>query len=245
MPAATTLDAFQQAVEAFAFDDLSLDVEQDAAIAARESITATGLLVLDEVHGVRENASIIRWVMTRFGLGGLALEWPSDLATVVHQFVASGVLADHPFLWMADGRITAGHFALFRNRASDSPISLTLFDGVMQPDSSWSDRDKAMADRVLSALPAPGGTLVVAGNAHTSLTETRQGTPMAARLAAERAGLRVVTIDYASGTFFNFGERRFQHRRNRDEAARLYLDDEGELVLRLPRTEAAIVPAMQ
>ena len=85
----------------------------------------------------------------------------------------------------------------------------------------------------------------MAGNAHTSPTDTRLGIPMAARLAGERTGLRVITVDYASGTFFNFGERHFRRRRNGDDAARLYLDDEGELVLRLPRAEAAVVPAGQ
>jgi hypothetical protein len=76
--------------------------------------------------------------MRAFGLSGLALEWPEDLASVAGAFPAGEKLADHPLLWFGDGRITAGHLAIWRERAAAGPLSLTLFDGTISADLNWS-----------------------------------------------------------------------------------------------------------
>ncbi|MDX6333888.1 MAG: hypothetical protein QOG05_1228, partial [Streptosporangiaceae bacterium] len=81
---------------------------------------------------------------------------------MITAFLAGGALADHPLLWSGDGRITAGHLAVLRERAAAEPLELTLMDGTTDADWSWSQRDKAMAGRVLAAAAGPG-TLVVAG----------------------------------------------------------------------------------
>jgi hypothetical protein len=242
MPAATSVDAMQRAIDGFALDDLAIAVEKDAALAVRESLARTGLVLVGELHGVHENPLVIHALLNTFGANGLALEWPAELAATVDRFVETGTLVDHPFLWGGDGRLTAGHFGLVRERSKTHAMPLTLFDGVVPQDWTWSDRDEAMAARVLAIPPAPGGTLVVAGNAHTSVHDRRLGTPMAAHLAEARPGLRVITIDYTSGTFFNFEERRFAARDRGDRGARLFLDDTGALILRLPDVHAAVVP---
>jgi hypothetical protein len=59
------------------------------------------LLLLGEVHGVRENPLVIRSLMQAFELSGLALEWHEDLAPVAGAFLAGGLLADHPLLCSA------------------------------------------------------------------------------------------------------------------------------------------------
>src|ERR1700683_2957426 len=48
-----------------------------------------------------------------------------------------------------DGRITAGHLAVLAERAAADPLELILFDGVTGADWSWSQRDEAMARRIL------------------------------------------------------------------------------------------------
>jgi hypothetical protein len=118
----------------FAVADLSLVIEPPARAAARRSLEESGLLLLGEVHGVRENPLVIRALMQAFGLTGLALEWPEDLAPAARAFLAGEPLADHPLLWFGDGRITAGHLAVLRERAAAGPLSLTLFDGPIGAD---------------------------------------------------------------------------------------------------------------
>lgn len=89
--------------------DVGLVIEPRALTAARQSLDSSGLLLLGEVHGVRENPLLIRALMQAFELTSLALEWPEDLAPVIQAYLASGTLADHWSLWGGDGRITAGH----------------------------------------------------------------------------------------------------------------------------------------
>ena len=88
-------------------------------------------------------------------LTSLALEWPGDFAPVIRAFLASGTLADHWWLWGGDGRITAGHLAVLAERAAAGAVELILFDGGVGADWSWSQRDEAMARRILAASP-PG-----------------------------------------------------------------------------------------
>jgi hypothetical protein len=131
--------------------DLELDAEPSAVAAAERSLDESGLLLLGEVHGVRENPLLIRALMQLFGLTSLALEWPDDLAPAVVAFLATGTLADHTQLWPGDGRITAGHLAVLAERAAAGPFELTLFDGTIDAGCSWSQRDEAMAARILAS----------------------------------------------------------------------------------------------
>ena len=144
----------------------------------------SGFLLLGEVHGVRENPLIIAALLREFGLAGLALEWLGGLDPVVSAFLAGEGLADHPLLWADDGRSTAGHLAVLRELAAAGPLELTLIDGLMDAGWSWSQRDEAMARRVLAAPAAARGTLVVAGDAHTPVQPAALGVPLGAVLAS-------------------------------------------------------------
>jgi hypothetical protein len=95
-----------------------LVIEPSALAAARRSLEESGFLLLGEVHRGRENPLVIRALMRAFGLSGLALEWPEGLASVAGAFLAGERPADHPLLWFGDGRITAGHLAVLRERAA-------------------------------------------------------------------------------------------------------------------------------
>ena len=67
--------------------------------------------------------------------------------------VAGQTLADHPWLWGGDGRITAGHLAVLAERAAAGQLEVILFDGIIGADWSWSQCDEAMARRILAACP--------------------------------------------------------------------------------------------
>ena len=167
MPGVDSLDALERAIAEFAITDLEPDLELDlepaALAAACRSLAESGLLLLGEIHGVRENPLLIRALMTALGATGLALEWDENLAPVVDDFVRGVPLRDHRLLWSGDGRITAGHLAVLREGVTAGWLrTLTLFGGTGGVDWDWSARDAAMARRVLAAQAAEGGTLVVA-----------------------------------------------------------------------------------
>jgi hypothetical protein len=116
-----------------------------------------------------------------------------------------------------------------------------LFDGVIGADWSWSQRDEAMAQRILATSPPSTRTLVVAGNAHTPIHPIELGVPMGARVAEQRPGTREVRISYGGGSFYNFEPRQFARRTGPQGKIRLH-QHEGELVLDLPIATEAVVP---
>jgi hypothetical protein len=241
MPCAASLEAFHQAITEFVVADAGLVIEPAALAAARQSLDSAGLLLLGEVHGVRENPLLIRALMQVFGLTSLALEWPEDLAPVIQAFLAGGMLADDVWLWSGDGRITAGHLAVLAERAAAGPLELILFDGLIGAGWSWSQRDEAMARRILAASASGGPTLAVAGNAHTPTSPTELGVPLGACLAQQRPGIREIQIRYGGGRFYNGEPRRFGRARSSQKQIRLY-QHEGTLILDLPMAAEAVVP---
>ena len=116
MPGVNSLEVFQQDVNEFDVTSLRLTIDPAALAAARQSLDQSGLLLLGEVHGVRQNPLLARALMAALEVTGLALEWPAGLAAAVSGFFADGRVPDHPQLWGGDGRITVGHFALLRER---------------------------------------------------------------------------------------------------------------------------------
>ena len=241
MPALASLAEFRQAVADFPVGELEVAAEPAARAAAQRSVAESGFLLLGEVHGARENPLIIAALLRSLGLTSLALEWPAGLAPVISAFLAGEALADDPRLWSGDGRITAGHLAMLRERAAAGPLELTLLDAVMPADASWSGRDAAMAARLLAGAGPGRHTLVVAGNAHTPVRPTPLGVPLGAALAARRPGVREVRIDYRSGRYYNLAPRRFPPRTgSRPLSPALVLRNE-DLTLILSAASEAVV----
>jgi hypothetical protein len=235
------MEAFRRAAAEFVVTALELEAEPSAVSAARRSLDDSGLLLLGEVHGVSENPLLIRALMQVFGLTSLALEWPDGLAPAMAAFLAGGTLADHPLLWPGDGRITAGHLAVLAERAAAGPFELTLFDGTIDAGWSWSQRDEAMATRILAGGAAGAPTLAVAGNAHTPVSHTELGVPMGAHLARKRPGVREIRINYCGGYYYNFQPARLATIGPQPRQIRLYQPDDT-LVLDLPSASEAVVP---
>jgi hypothetical protein len=116
-----------------------------------------------------------------------------------------------------------------------------LFDGTIGAGWSWSQRDEAMAWRILAAAAAGTRTLAVAGNAHTPVSQTDLGVPLGACLAQRRPGVREIRINYGGGYYYNLQPRRFRSAGPRQRQIRLYQQD-GALVLDLPSAEEAVMP---
>jgi hypothetical protein len=242
MPTVTSLEALEGAAAEFEIGDTWLVIEPPALAEVRRSLESTGLLLLGEVHGVRENPLVIRALMVALGLTGLALEWAEQLTAGLGGYLAGQPLADDMTLWSGDGRITAGHLAVLRERAAASPLDLTLFDGIGELDWTWSQRDEAMAERLLARATAASGTLAVAGNAHTPTGPTSLGLPLGAHVARQRPGVRSIRIKYGGGRFYNIEPRRFRPRINVWRNQVRLRQQRGHLVLDLPSPTEATVP---
>ncbi|MEV0384335.1 hypothetical protein [Nonomuraea sp. NPDC050643] len=232
MPGVDTLDGLLQAVAEFDTDGYELQVEPAALDRARRSIEESGLLLLGELHGVKENPLVILGLMRHLGLTHLALEWLTDLQPQLEVYRADGTGLDDPLWWLGDGRVTAGHFAMLR---AVPGLTVTLFDGGIFT-GDWSQRDAVMAERVLAAHAEPA--LVVAGHAHALTSPTELGLPMGACLASARPSLRSVRIDYGTGSFYNIEPRRV---RGYSAGEGLRITDD-ELVVGLPAFSEATVP---
>ncbi|MGW0806568.1 hypothetical protein [Nonomuraea sp. NPDC002799] len=232
MPAVDTLDGLMRAVAEFGTDDYELPFEPEALDRARRSVEESGLVLLGEMHGVRENPLVIGALMRLLGLTCLALEWPEDLKPQLDAYLSDGAALDHPLWWLGDGRVTAGHLAVL---GAFEELTVTLFDGGMFT-GDWSQRDALMAERVLAARAEPA--LVVAGNAHTPTSPSDLGLPMGACLASARPAVTEVRIDYGTGSFYNMEPR---HLRGYCAAAGLRLAESGPVV-GLPEFGEATVP---
>jgi hypothetical protein len=242
MPCIASLGAFERAAARFEVTDLKLIIEPSAGEAVRRSLDQSGLLLLGELHGVRENPLIIRALMQAFGLSGLALEWPGDLMEVISAFVAGGMLSDHPLLWLGDGRITAGHLAVLRERARAGKLDLALFDGITGADLDTPQPGEAMASQILAGATAASGTLAVAGNAHTPTGPASPGSPLGACLSRQRPGVLDIRINYGRGGYYNMRPSRIHPSVSIwPGQARLYQERES-LILELPEATEAIVP---
>jgi hypothetical protein len=241
VPAVASLNEFHKAIAHFAVAELGLVIEPRALAAARRSLDESGLLLLGEVHGVCENPLLIRELLIALDLRSLALEWFDGLAPTIRDVTAGGVLTDHDELWWGDGRITAGHLAMLAERAAAGPMNLTMFDGVTGAGWNWSQRDEAMARRIMVACAPDSRTLVVAGNAHTPTSETEHGIPMGARLAMQRPGVSGILIRYGGGRFYNLEPRQFRNVAMPQDLIRLY-EHNGQLILDLPVAHEAVVP---
>ncbi len=242
MPCIASLEAFERAAARFEITELNLMIEPSAGATIRQSLDQSGLVLLGEVHGVRENPLIIRALMRAFGLSSLALEWPADLTGVISEFVAGGTLADHPLLWLGDGRITAGHLAVLRERARAGPLDLALFDGIAGADRGELQPVEATADQILAGATAASGTLAVAGNERTSTSPGSRASPLGACLSRERPGVRDIRIKYGRGGFYNMRPSRIYPSVSIwPSQIRLYQEN-GSLILELPEATEAIVP---
>ena len=261
MPSVDTIEALNAAAQSFDTTPLGLQVDADAEAAVRESLRRTALVLLGEIHGVAQTPVLLGELIAWFGLGGIALEWNEDLTPWLDRWITHGVLADPTWggdpaveVWGGDGRLTAGHLAMLPLWA-DTGLLITLMDGMtgtplrrresveQMERRLWSERDAAIAARVLAAPDAPGGRLVVAGNLHTELEPTPAGDPMGAQLARQRPGVCSIECVYGPGQFYNLGPQRLGDRLpgQHVDAPRLILH-QGALLLLVPSPREATVP---
>jgi hypothetical protein len=137
-----------------------------------------------------------------------------EVDAVVQPLVAEGELRFDP-LWSlppaadalgADGRVTAGHFAVLRVLREEGRLEqLILIDrgGPAEPD----EREQEMTSRLLSERRPERTTLVVVGAYHALLERVEELEPLGVRVRRELPGLDAVQVLFDHGEVWFHGPR--------------------------------------
>ncbi len=237
---------FEMAVQETIIDTIDTDFDSEASRSLQNDLQSGKFFALGEMHGVKENPDIVYTLIKKFGIQKLGLEWNKKLAKTVKHFQEEGLLDYDAILNSADGRITAGHFALLKKlKEGGFGEGVFLFD----TNTYGADRDEMMAGEVIENTKAESSpTMIVAGNAHTNLREIkeRDGTThlsMVKVLQNKGRDFSVGEIEYLAGEFFNNEIRKFGSQTNvENKKARFYKNEKGEYVFELPLATSATVP---
>jgi hypothetical protein len=240
---------FVEAVSTASIAEIKTIFDEVASGHLEESLRNTGLLILGEMHGVKENADVIYTLFKRFGFRQLALEWEPGLKVMAEEFLESGEIDFNAIQDSPDGRITAGHFALLKKLKDEGMLErIICFDGGSGAQ-GWNARDAAMARNILASL-SDVPTLVMAGNLHTKTepivfdNEPGEQHPMGEIVKKEIPGVASGRIEYLTGQYHNYGTRDFINLSHKElpSEARFYQNQNGLYVFELPHVHAAVVP---
>jgi hypothetical protein len=232
---------FARAVAAHPFEDY--DFDSNTLERAAASVADAGLLVVGELHGVRETPSVLYALARALGTRAVAFEWShEEMDEPVQLLLQNGAfdferlwsLPASAELWCGDGRIAAGHFALLQRLRDegrlDQVITYDRLDPEPPPD-DWRVRDREMAERLLAEWDEQLPLLVLTGAFHARLGPG-DGETMAAHLSLQRTGVSAAVLEYASGQCWWRGEARAV------SASALV----APITLRLPVATPAVVP---
>ncbi len=238
---------FIKAVNSIVIEEIPAIFNEDACNRLVASLEKTKLLIVGEMHGVKENADVIYTLFKKFGFCQLALEWDSGLKAVVEEYLETGEIDFEAIQESPDGRITAGHFALLKKLKDEGLLEkLICFDGSGEAD--WDARDENMTKNILAGL-SDSSTLVVAGNLHAKVEpitfndEPGEHHPMGERVRAHIPEVPSGKIEYHSGQYHNFGTQDFFEDPEQEKTGpRFYLTEDGVYTFVLPQASVAIVP---
>jgi hypothetical protein len=238
---------FIKAVASISVEEITTVFDVDAGDKLVRSLDKTKLLILGEMHGVKENVDVIYTLFKKFGFRQLALEWESGLLKVAELYLESGEIDFDAIQDSPDGRITAGHFALLKKLKAEGMLEkIICFDG--SGEASWDARDKNMAKNILGGL-TDSLTLVVAGNLHAKVEaitfndEPDEHHPMGEWVKAQIPEVPYGKIDYLSGQYHNFGPQDFFEDPEQEKTgSRFYIAEDGLYTFVLPQASTTVVP---
>lgn len=248
-------------------EHLEFAEEEDAVAEVSAMVSAKGVLLLGETHGVEENAGVLHWFVRRFGPARLGLEWKPSAVLLLKDFVEGGSIDCSRLQPSSDGRITPQHFTTVRDLVEAGlVIGISGFApeafAVPAEDPSQNSWERALADELLAARDSEALMVVVTGSLHASVrphaVRGPSATPIGRRFAEDPAfkdqdafypmGWHVaqavptasVRLRYGRGTFTNFGPRAFASD-PKIVSNKLYFRD-GELTAEVREGTAAAVP---
>ena len=225
--------------------EIPTDFDEDATNLLIDDIVAGHVFTLGEVHGVKENPSIVYTLIKKFGFKQLGLEWDKEIARVVDLFQNDGALDYNFIMNSSDGRITAGYFNLLKRIKEEGLVSSVFF---FDDKDSWSKRDEMMAQEIIGHTADGLSTIAVAGNAHTDLSDISEGDgtvhpSMVKFLENKEKDFSMGEIHYRAGNFFNNQVKSFGNSEvSGEKKSKFYRNQSGVYIFELPVANLATVP---
>lgn len=162
------------------------------------------IYLLGEIHGIRENIDVIKYLVNKLDIKHILFEVPTSLnkGNQIDQEKLLSYARTNP-----DGRICAEHIEYIKT-LPNLHITSSGFDTLSDTDEDQ-ERDEAMATNVLDITKnATGNILIVCGRLHAQRTEfTHEGITyqyLGYRLIQQEIPFTNIEIKYGSGTFYNF-----------------------------------------
>lgn len=241
---------FLEAVSDIDIQEIKYTATQKDIEAFVSNIENTKIFLLGETHGVKENADVIYTFFKNYGFQNLALEWDKSLESTIEKFLETGEFDFASIQNSPDGRITAGHFALFRKMRDEGLLKKVIcFEGGYNY-TDWNNRDTRMANNILDEL-SEYKTLVVAGNLHTktkSFVKEEKGQqvayhPMGETIKKEIPHVQEGKIQYLTGDYYNYGTKEFRKVPGDIELPKpSFSKEEDRYIFTVPEAHAAVVP---
>ncbi|MEQ1561711.1 MAG: hypothetical protein ABL899_03270 [Nitrospira sp.] len=225
--------------------DLTTDFDDDAVSSMVDDIVAGHVFVLGEVHGVKENPSILYTLIKKFGFRQIGIEWDKELQRAVDLFQTEGVVDFSAIMNSSDGRITAGYFNLLKRVKEEGLVDSVFF---FDDKDSWGRRDEVMAQEIIGATADNIPTIVIAGNAHAELKDIREGDgtvhpSMVKFLEDKGKSFSVGSIVYLSGKYFNNKARDFEVVDDvKGRKPNFHKNASGVYIFELPTAHLGVVP---
>lgn len=240
-------DNFAEIINLTSIEEIPAEFEGTTVDKLTSAINETGLFIMGEIHGVKENVDVIYTLFKKFGFRQLALEWEPELVVVAEKFIETGNLDFNSIQDSPDGRVTAGHFALLKKLKDEGLLDkLICFDSPGA--TSWDERDANMAQNITEHL-ADSPTLVVAGDLHAEVEpitlkgDTEEHHPMGSLVKAQIPRVPSGKIEYLSGSYYNIEPQKFLENPEQEKTGpKFYFNENGLYTFVVPEANTATVP---
>jgi hypothetical protein len=214
---------------------LEIQADDDALTEVSDVVSAGGIVLLGETHGVVENAAVLDWFVRHLGPAQLGLELNPPVGAALCAFAKGRPIEVSEVRPSRDGRITPQLFCAVRGLVQRGLVrGIAAFvpdDCDFSADPSQNAWERALATRLLSLRNDGAPMIVTTGSVH-ALVEPQPvrglgATPIGRRFATDPAfehrdsfypmgwhlaqvAMTVsVHLRYGRGTYSNFGVKHF------------------------------------
>ncbi len=225
--------------------EIETEFDPDATNSLIDDIVGGASFVVGEMHGVKENPSIVYTLIKKFGFRQLGIEWDKENQRVVDLFQNEGALDYNTIMNSCDGRITAGYFSMLKKVKDEGLVDSVFF---FDDKDSWNRRDEVMAEEIIGKTANGLPTLIIAGSAHADLRDIREGDgtvhpSMVKFLENKGKAFSLGEIHYLSGKFFNNQLKDFKFVDGaKERKPKFYRNESDVYVYDLPQATQAVVP---
>ncbi len=186
-----------------------------------QDILTSNLLVIGEIHGVKENAFLYYSLFKLFEFDTIVLGYPISLREPVRNFLTTGIFPIHSATEnLSNGNVNKTYLLMLKQLYTEGLLKNVIF---IEPDNDgfphWNDKEKASFENFQSQYSRENKTLVVLGDIHTETEpfaiETKQKfesgslIPLALHLRQHLGDFPICKLFYHSGKFYNFGIKDF------------------------------------